>query len=185
MVAVVLLAKLGGASYSTEVAVCLFKAPGPFSAHVTPFPEESLATTAVIVIVWPCPMVCELPPLKLTEITGGELVPPQLERDTAEKSPINIRTTGVRIWTSVPFPSRSAANDRAKDKAMVLFVMRNDSPFVCSTCKRDISRRKGSKDDGVLGDSYFKWNNEGRIGFDPWRMYPIPGGPAWTLSRLM
>jgi len=48
-IAVALLAKLAGASYSTDVPICLLKTPGPVRVQVTPFPEESFETNAVIV----------------------------------------------------------------------------------------------------------------------------------------
>lgn len=48
-VAVTLLATLAGASYSTDVPVCLLRAPGPVSFQVTPFPDESFVTIAVMV----------------------------------------------------------------------------------------------------------------------------------------
>src|SRR2546429_9759868 len=66
-----LVTTLAGASYSTEVLVCLLSEPGPANAHETPLPDGSLATVAVIITLCPCPIVSELPPLKLTEIFGG------------------------------------------------------------------------------------------------------------------
>ena len=48
-VAVALLATLAGASYSTDVLVCLLRAPGPASFQVTPFPDVSLAMITVMV----------------------------------------------------------------------------------------------------------------------------------------
>jgi len=75
-VALTMLATLAGASYSTDVLACLLKAPGPLKVQVTPLPDESFATTAVMVTDWPCSMVCELPPLKLIEIGGGGVLAP-------------------------------------------------------------------------------------------------------------
>src|SRR5260370_37988240 len=43
----------------------------PERLHVTPFPDGSFETVTVRAMGWPCKMVCELPPLKLTEIAGG------------------------------------------------------------------------------------------------------------------
>ena len=45
--------------------------PKPERLQVTPFPEASFETVTVRVTDWPCKMVCELPPLKLTAIGGG------------------------------------------------------------------------------------------------------------------
>jgi len=81
-VAVALLAKLAGASYSTDALLWLVNTPGPVRVQVTPLPEESLETTAVIVTDCPCPMVCELPALKLTKIGGCEAEEPQPDRET-------------------------------------------------------------------------------------------------------
>src|SRR5260370_2950010 len=54
--------------------------PKPERLQVTPFPEASFETVTVRVTDWPCKMVCELPPLKLTAIGGGGgvagMVPP-------------------------------------------------------------------------------------------------------------
>ena len=47
--ALVLLATLAGASYSTDVGVCLLKPPGPDRFHLTPLPDESFETIAVMV----------------------------------------------------------------------------------------------------------------------------------------
>ncbi len=48
-VALALLATLAGASYSTDVLVCLLSAPGPDSVQVTPFPDESCTMVTVMV----------------------------------------------------------------------------------------------------------------------------------------
>jgi hypothetical protein len=48
-VAVAELVTLAGASYSTDVPVCLLRAPGPASFQVTPFPDESFVIIAVMV----------------------------------------------------------------------------------------------------------------------------------------
>lgn len=48
-VAVVLLATSAGASYSTDVGVCLLKPPGPDRFQLTPLPDESFKTIAVMV----------------------------------------------------------------------------------------------------------------------------------------
>ena len=48
-VAVAELATLVVASYSTDVLVCLLRAPGPSSFQVTPFPDESFVMIAVMV----------------------------------------------------------------------------------------------------------------------------------------
>lgn len=89
-VAVTLAATLAGASYSTEALVCLLKDPGPVSVHVTPFPDESLLTIAVIVTDCPCLMDCELPPLKLTTITGGGVLVPPPQPDKSTPAPKTI-----------------------------------------------------------------------------------------------
>jgi hypothetical protein len=49
IVAVALLGTFAGASYSTDVLLWLFNVPGPTRVQVTPFPDGSLATIAVIV----------------------------------------------------------------------------------------------------------------------------------------
>lgn len=48
-VAVALPVTLAGASYSTDVLVCLLRAPGPDRAQVTPFPDESFEMRTVMV----------------------------------------------------------------------------------------------------------------------------------------
>src|SRR4029077_396837 len=91
MVACPLVATLAGASYSTEVLVCLPIEPGPANAQETPLPDGSLAMVAVMVMLCPCPIVCELPPLKVTEISGGGvLVPPQPACITARRYTVPI-----------------------------------------------------------------------------------------------
>lgn len=91
-IALTLAVTLAGASYSTEVLVCLLKEPGPVSFHVTPFPEGSSLTTAVIATDCPCPMDCELPPLKLTRIAGGGVLapPPQPAKNALFSKMISI-----------------------------------------------------------------------------------------------
>jgi hypothetical protein len=93
IIAVALLATLAGASYSTDVLVCLLRAPGPESFHVTPLADGSFETTAVMVTDCPCAMVCELPPLKLMESTGGGVLapPPQPERIVVLRYPHAIK----------------------------------------------------------------------------------------------
>src|ERR1700737_4582106 len=76
IVAVVALATVAAASYWTEVVVCLLKAPGPESVHVTPFPDESLEMFTVTSMDWPCEIVRELPPEKLMAIAGGAGIGP-------------------------------------------------------------------------------------------------------------
>ena len=88
-VAVTLLATLAGASYSTDMVVCLLKAPGPVSFQVTPLADKSFATITEMVTDWPWAIACELPPLKLIERTGGGALvpPPQPKEIVAVKYP--------------------------------------------------------------------------------------------------
>jgi hypothetical protein len=83
---------------------------------VTPFADESLEIVTVMVTLWPCPMVSELPPLKLIEITGGDMLapPPQPETIAAHRHMIEIETirkrpSDLRIGEapSVPISSRA------------------------------------------------------------------------------
>jgi hypothetical protein len=104
MVALPLVATLAGASYATEVLVCLLIEPGPANAHETPLPDGSLAIVAVIVMLCPCPIVCELPPPKLTEIFGGGvLVPPPQPASIA-----------ARKYAMPTHPNNSLLNTRSR-----------------------------------------------------------------------
>jgi hypothetical protein len=103
-VAVILLATMVGASYSTDVLVCLARVPTPVSAHVTPLLDGSFATTAVMVTDCPCPIVCVFPAAKLTEITGGGVpIPePQPERRLMAINPKAIGA--IRLSLSIMLP---------------------------------------------------------------------------------
>jgi hypothetical protein len=93
IIEVTLLATLAGASYSTDMVVCWLRAPGPVSFQVTPCADGSFLMIAVMVTDWPCAMVCELPPLKLIESTGGGVLvpPPQPDKIPALRHPNTIK----------------------------------------------------------------------------------------------
>jgi len=102
-VALPLVTTLAGASYSTEVLVCLLSKPGPANVHETPLPDGSLATVALIVTLCPCPIVCELPPPKLTEIFGGGVL-------AAPPHPVSI---AVSRYATPTHPNISLLNIRS------------------------------------------------------------------------
>jgi len=91
IIAVTLLATLAGASYSTDMVVCLLRAPGPVSFQVAPCADGSFLMIAVTMTDWPCTMVFELPPLRLIESTGGGVPPPQPDKIAALRHPNAIK----------------------------------------------------------------------------------------------
>ena len=86
--------------------------PCPERLHVTPFPDGSFETVTVRAMGWPCKMVCELPPLKLTEIAGGAGLMVTVATANLVVSAADVAVTitltvlatlaGASYWTDVP-----------------------------------------------------------------------------------
>ena len=90
----------------------MLNVPCPERLHVTPFPDGSFETVTVRAMGWPCKMVCELPPLKLTEIAGGAGLMVTVATANLVVSAADVAVTitltvlatlaGASYWTEVP-----------------------------------------------------------------------------------